>query len=158
MKQCNLSLRSSLSRRCAMVILRSLAPRNLWHTLRITVASAKKLGCGLLLCHVTICQLASWTLHRFDAVKATRFAALLQAYLVERVEACQRYCGLPVAGQWLEANSTSHRWERHNHNPFNRKKQSLGPKHFTDGWDTHHTDMTGHCNYLKIHTMKTIAV
>ena len=158
MKQCNLSRRSSLSRRCAMVILRTLAPQILWHTLRITVASAKKLGCALLLCHVTSCQLASWTLHRFDAVKATRFAARLQAYFVNLVEAWQRHCGRPVADQWLEANSTSHRWVLHNHNALKCKKQSLGPKHFTDGWDTHHTDMIGHCNYFKIHKMKTIAV
>jgi hypothetical protein len=141
-----------------MVILRTLAVDNLWHTLSTSVASAKKLGCGLLLCHVTICQLASWTLHCFDAVKATRFAALLQAYLVELVEASQRYCGRPAAVQWLAANSTSHRWQRLYHNPFNCKKQTLGPKHFTEGWDTHHTDMSGHCNYLKIYTMKTIVV
>ena len=140
MKQCNLSLRSSLNRRCAMVIWRTLAPANLWHTLRITVASAMEPGCGLLLCHVTMCQLASWTLHRFDAVKATRLAALLQAFLVERVEAWQRYCGRPVAGQWLAANRTRHRWDRHNNNPFKCKKQSLGPKHFIDGWDTHYSD------------------
>ena len=103
-------------------------------------------------------DLASWTLHRFDAAKATLFAVRPQAYLVERVAACQKYCGRPVAGEWLKANSTSHRWERHNHNPFNRKKQTPGPKRFADGWDTHHTHMSGHCNYLKIHTMKTIVV
>ena len=118
---------------------------------------ATQLGCSLLLCHVTICQLASWTLHRFDAVKFTRFAALLQAFHVELVEASQWYCGRPAAVQWSEANSTIHRCGGHHHNPFNSKKQTLGPKHFTEGWDTHHTDMC-HCNYLKIYTMKTIVV
>ena len=97
-------------------------------------------------------------IHRFDAVNVTRCVPLLHAFLVERVQAFQRYCGLPVAGQWLEAHSTIYRWGRHNHNPFNCDKPILGPKHFTDGRVTHHTDMIGYCNYLKNHTMKTIAV
>ena len=130
-----------------MVFLSTLALQYLWHTLSTTVASAKQLGCGLLLCHFTICQLAGWTPHCFDAVKATRVAALLQAYLVERVEASQSYCGRPVSGQWLGANSTSHRWEL---------MQTRGPEHCTDGCDTHHTHMSGRCDYLKIHTMKMI--
>lgn len=69
-----------------------------------------------------------------------RLVPLVQAYLVECVEAWQRYRGRPVAGQRLEANRTSHRCDWLNNNPLQCRKQSLGPNHFIDGWDTHHTD------------------